>query len=340
MKVVALGQALIHGPVTWSAALRALCRDADAVVCNFEGCLPAAGAWPMKRKTLHAAHPEALAMLADLGVTHLALGNNHVWDFGHAGILATRAAIADAGFAVSGAGVDLAEAGRAGCRNGVAVLSVDLGPTPDWAMADAGPGVNALRLHRSLGLPAGDIDTLARLAEASGEAERQRRREAIGYDAATQGARFYGLPLEPRDRVEEIWTPDPQDMARILRDVAEAVQRAAVVLVCLHYHHWAPDWAAPPGWLAPLGAALLGAGAQGVVATGPPVAYPAEVRAGQILAPGMGNLVFHTARAARYRKLGIPIETGQAAIFEGGRWRVEAVDVVLPLSGQAPPRGI
>jgi len=57
MKIVALGQALIHEPVDWPQELRALTRDADAVICNFEGCLPPPDAWPMKSKTVHAAHP-------------------------------------------------------------------------------------------------------------------------------------------------------------------------------------------------------------------------------------------------------------------------------------------
>lgn len=330
MKVVALGQALIHAPVVWSEALRDLCSSADAVICNFEGCLPPANAWPMKRKTVHAAHPEALAMLADLGVTHLTIANNHAWDFGHPGILSTRAAIAEAGIAVTGAGVDLAQARRAARRNDVAVIAVDLGPTPDWAIADTGPGVNALRLRRSLGLPEADIAHLRRIAEASGESERRRRRQAIGYDAADPGESFYGIALAPTPGVQEVWTPDPGDMQRLVQQIEAETRHASVILVSCHYHHWAPDWSAPPDWLTALGRALLDAGADGVVATGPPVAYPATIDGGRILAPGLGNLVFHTARAERYHDLGIPIESGLVAVFEGGSWRVEPIDVLLP----------
>lgn len=330
MKVVALGQALIHAPVTWSDALRDLCRNADAVICNFEGCLPPANAWPMKRKTVHAAHPEALALLADLGVTHLTIANNHIWDFGHPAILSTRAAITDAGFAVAGAGADLDEAGQAARRNDVAVIAVDLGPTPDWAMADAGPGVNALRLRRTLGLPEADIAHLRRIAEATGEAVRRGRRQAIGYDTADRGESFYGIALEPAHEVREVWTPEPDDTERLLQQVKAETRQASVVLVSFHYHHWAPDWNAPPAWLTSLGQAVLDAGAQGVVATGPPVAYPATIQGGRIFAPGLGNLVFHTARAARYHDLGIPIDRGLAALLEGDRWRVEALDVLLP----------
>lgn len=330
MKVVALGQALIHAPVDWSDDLRDLCRDADAVICNFEGCLPPANSWPMKRKTVHAAHSEALAMLADLGVTHLTIANNHVWDFGHPGILSTRAAITDAGFAVAGAGADLDEAGQAARRSDVAVIAVDLGPTPDWAIADAGPGVNALRLRRTLGLPAADIAHLRRIAEASGEAERRGRRQAIGYDAADRGEAFYSISLEPAPEVREVWTPDVDDTQRLLQQVAAETRQASVVLVSFHYHNWTPDWSAPPCWLTSLGQTVLDAGADGVVATGPPVAYPATMQGSRILAPGLGNLVFHTARAERYHDLGIPIDRGLVASLEGSSWRVEAVDVILP----------
>ena len=118
MRVVLLGQAIIHQRVAWPEALRDIVAGADAVVCNFEGCLPPPGAWPMKARTVHAMHPQALGMLGDLGVTHLGLANNHAWDFGHAGILSTRMAAIAAGFAVAGTGRTAAEAWAPAVRNG------------------------------------------------------------------------------------------------------------------------------------------------------------------------------------------------------------------------------
>lgn len=145
MRVVALGQALIHAPVDWPEELRTLTRGADAVICNFEGCLPPPGAVPMKPRTLHAAHPDALAMLRDLGVTHLVLANNHAWDYGHPGMAETRRQARAAGFATAGTGANAAEAlapALGGRRAGkLALIAVDAGPVPPWAAAGAGPGL-------------------------------------------------------------------------------------------------------------------------------------------------------------------------------------------------------
>lgn len=337
MKIVVTGQALITKPVVWPDRLRSLTRDADAVICNFEGCLPPPGAWPMKAGTVHAAHPRALSMLRDLGVTHLAVANNHVPDFGHAGIVATRAAIAASGIAVAGAGADLTEAAAPGIARGVALLACDAGPTPDWAVARDGgahgpgnPGINPVRLHRSLGLPDADIARLTAIAARTGDAERRARRARIGYDAPDAAATFYGLPLHPADSPRERWQVDPADMARMTTAIEQARARADRVVVALHYHHWSPDWAGPPDWLPGMADGFLRAGADCVACTGPPVAYDARIDAGRAFAPGLGNLVFHSKRPDAYDAAGLPVWTGGALILENGRWRAETVDVLRP----------
>ena len=330
MKIVALGQALIHEPVSWPEDLRDRLKDADAVICNFEGCLPAPGATPMKSKTLHAAHPQALEMLRDLGVTHLALANNHSWDFGHSGLLETRAHARAAGFAVAGVGASLAEASAPATKGGVALLSVDAGPTPDWAIAGTGPGVASLRLNLRLGLPQTDLDRLREISRITGTQAQEQRRIEVGFDRARDTQDFYGLALTLADTPQEVWTPNAADCARLIADIAHARRHADRVLVALHYHHWASDWSRPPDWLSPLGHQILRAGADAVLCTGPPFAYPVEHIGPGLLAPSLGNLVFHTRRAATYDRLRLPVWTGMVLTWVSGTWTSFEIEALRP----------
>lgn len=268
MKLVVFGQALLHEPVAWNTKVREIAEGADAILCNFEGCLPPPDAWPMKRKTVHPAGPAALMDLKRLGVTHLALANNHIWDFGHAGIVVTRRAAEAAGFAVAGAGIDRDQARRPAIRNGVALVSVDAGPTPDWAIARAHPGVAALRVRRVLGLPRRDLDLLTEISTDSGEAERLARRRNIGFDAAV--APPLGLDVIEAPVRQEILSINDDDLDRLCRDIVAARAEADKVIVAVHYHQWAPDWMRAPDWFTTLTDKALAAGADAVTGTGPP----------------------------------------------------------------------
>ena len=322
MKIVVLGQALIHHAVAWREDLLTLTERADAVICNFEGCVRPIGTWPMKRKTVHSVAPSAISALSELGVTQVSIANNHVWDFGHAGILATRSAIEHAGIGAAGAGISLEEAAAPAIRNGVALLAVDAGPTPDWAVAGAGPGVNALRVSRSLGLPSRSLDQLKEISRISGDKERRSKRVAIGYEAPGTSDEFYGIPIEPAESPTEMWRTDEADVARLVSAIHLARKAADHVIVSIHYHHWALDWSSTPDWLALLGRTILREGADGIVATGPPVCQTVALteQDTKVFAPCLGNLVFHTRRGARYDMLGIPVWTGAAVVFENHKW--------------------
>jgi poly-gamma-glutamate capsule biosynthesis protein CapA/YwtB (metallophosphatase superfamily) len=333
MKIVALGQALIHQPVAWPPTLRHLVQDADAVFCNLEGCLPPDGCWPMKSRTVHAAHPEALAMLRDLGVTHLSIANNHVWDYGHAGIVETRRRAELAGFAVAGAGRNLQEALAPAIRGNVALIAVDAGPTPDWAIASDSPGIAPLRMRHSIGLPSDDIQRLKSIAAETGERMRRTNRANVGYDASFEAENFYGLSLRPSDDAVDFYTAEEPDMSQLKSAIQIARTHAETVLVSIHYHNWAPDWAQPPDWLRDASLTVAEAGADAILCTGPPFAYHIEHIGKKPFAPSLGNLVFHTARGPVYDKLQLPVWQGKALIKADGSWRETDVDVLKPATG-------
>jgi poly-gamma-glutamate capsule biosynthesis protein CapA/YwtB (metallophosphatase superfamily) len=102
----------------------------------------------------HAATPEVLECLRAMQFNLLALSNNHAWDLGTAGVLATRNAVRKAGFAAAGSGRNVSEATAAGeLRTGnstVALVSMATEKIRDGAAAtDERAGINELRLDGS-----------------------------------------------------------------------------------------------------------------------------------------------------------------------------------------------
>ena len=157
---VALAEDL-HGPIVrpvepgyvWGDALPALERAApDARLINLETSVTAScDYWP--DKGIHyRMHPGNRACLTVARIDACALANNHVLDFGQAGLLETVAALREAGLQTSGAGRDLSEArapARLPLREGRQLLffsaGTDLsGIPPEWAAGENQPGVDRL----------------------------------------------------------------------------------------------------------------------------------------------------------------------------------------------------
>jgi poly-gamma-glutamate capsule biosynthesis protein CapA/YwtB (metallophosphatase superfamily) len=107
---------------------------------------------------LHGAEPAVLGCLRRMGFNLLALSNNHAWDFGTAGILATRSEVIRAGFTCAGSGADIVEATAAGItldRPRAALVAAATGKIRDGAAAGGTTaGINEIRMHS-----AGQLDT-------------------------------------------------------------------------------------------------------------------------------------------------------------------------------------
>ena len=133
----------------WGAALAEFERAApDARIVNLETSITTSDDWALKM-VLYRMHPANAVCLTRAGIDGCALANNHVLDWGEAGLLETLDCLERAHIRVAGAGRDAAEASAfaaipiAGDRR-VLLLSFGAessGIAPEWA-ADAGrPGV-------------------------------------------------------------------------------------------------------------------------------------------------------------------------------------------------------
>jgi len=98
----------------WGDALQALDEAAaDVRIINLETAITRSDDyWPGKGIN-YRMHPHNLACLGAAGVDCCVLANNHVLDWGHAGLRETLATLRQAGIKTAGAGEDLAEAMQA-----------------------------------------------------------------------------------------------------------------------------------------------------------------------------------------------------------------------------------
>jgi poly-gamma-glutamate capsule biosynthesis protein CapA/YwtB (metallophosphatase superfamily) len=147
----------IARPVTWAyiwgEALPELARVApDVRIINLETSVTASDDYWRGKGINYRMHPENIACLTAARVDVCGLANNHVLDYGHAGLIETLESLTRAGVKVAGAGRTRAEAQRpaiVSLANGTRVIGVAFGTDTsgiplDWAARDEGPGVDLL----------------------------------------------------------------------------------------------------------------------------------------------------------------------------------------------------
>jgi poly-gamma-glutamate synthesis protein (capsule biosynthesis protein) len=137
----------------WGAALEELDRlQPDARVVNLETSVTRSDTWWAAKDIHYRMSPENVGCLTAARVDCCTLANNHVLDWGHAGLAETIATLRSAGIRVAGAGRDAAEAASPavldfGARGRVLVVacgSPTSGIPASWAAGSDRPGIHWL----------------------------------------------------------------------------------------------------------------------------------------------------------------------------------------------------
>lgn len=166
-----------HGPIprpvafayVWGDALAAWARLApDVRIFNLETAITASNDWQRDKGIHYRMHPANLPCLTAAAIDCCTLANNHVLDWGPAGLLDTLAALRRAGIRPAGAGRGGAEAAAPAIlplagKGRVLVFAFGTpssGILPHWG-AGTGPGVNLLSE-----LSAADLQRIARQVKA------------------------------------------------------------------------------------------------------------------------------------------------------------------------------
>lgn len=147
-----VGRAIARdGPAYPLGPVAHLLRDADLAMVNLECAITASRTkWTGAPKAFYfGAPPAAIGVLTGAGIDLVSLANNHVLDFGVAGLRDTRRALRQHGIAAAGAGDTIAEAAapaiveRKGIRIGMVALCDH---QADFSAQRARPGMAYLDL--------------------------------------------------------------------------------------------------------------------------------------------------------------------------------------------------
>src|SRR6202521_4141591 len=144
LRIALVGQALIHEDLRRVSPLaveqaKGYLKGADVRFTNLETALaPKDMAVELRTPEVHRTGPEVLDALKDMGFNLLSMSNNHAWDLGAKGLLATIGEVSKRGFAYAGTGPDVDAAAAAGYMDTPAG-KVALGPTGAGAAPLAKP---------------------------------------------------------------------------------------------------------------------------------------------------------------------------------------------------------
>ncbi|MGY8668975.1 CapA family protein [Bradyrhizobium sp. UFLA05-109] len=246
----------------------------------------------------HVSLPEVGPDLKSMGFNALSCANNHTFDWGVEGMRETCRALDQSGIIHAGVGENLAQAGAARfletARGRVALLSFAATFTPLSRAADTAgeapsrPGVNALRLARSIVVPAEMLERL-----------RQLRGMLPGYksdDGDPDRVVLAGVTFQRGDKVGYSYDPDTRDIAGILRNVRRGKQFSDFCLVTNHGHepgNWCQE---PPDYERSFAHRLIDAGADAYVGHGPHQLRGIEIYKGRPIYYSLGNFIMDDLR--------------------------------------------
>ncbi len=266
IRIAAAGDAMVSNRLTvfrepGYLKLAEVLRGADASVCNMEMPIHDFDVAPGIAEGSYAtAHPEAAHDLKWLGIDMVATANNHAFDFGAEGCLASHQKLDEAGIVHAGSGRNLAEARAASYldtpRGRVALLAAT-SSFPEWARAGdqrpdfrGRPGLNFLRYETIHTLDARAFQEFQRLNANLGfdrvlEAQKRggQRGNATGNEMYFQpstklinGEEFPTVKFVQGEQFASKTIPHKPDLDDILRWVSDARRQADWVVFSLHGH--------------------------------------------------------------------------------------------------------
>ena len=234
--------------------LRELCTGADATFANLETAVHRYldGHQNISGGTYMTTEPQLLEDLKWLGVNLVSTANNHAFDYGEAGIMATCGYLDATGIVHAGSGRHLREA-RAPAyldtkRGRVALIGVTATMPGHSIAGEQRPdtpgraGVNPLRHSLSHVVDQRGFDELRRLGAALGYDAARTRRENLGDARSRVGAQsaseygFGNMRFEKGDSFGLRTVGHKRDVEENLQQIKEARRMSDWLVVSLHCH--------------------------------------------------------------------------------------------------------
>jgi poly-gamma-glutamate capsule biosynthesis protein CapA/YwtB (metallophosphatase superfamily) len=303
-------------------ALVALLHGADACFSNLESTVrgwdegsPAISR--MGRGTFMTTEPWLVQEMRWFGINLLSCANNHAFEFGEEGVLATLRHLDEGGIAHAGTGRNLGEARAPGyldTPNGrVALIAANATNTRSLISAPWGkagsqrpdhkgrPGVNPLGFETAYIVDPKAFEELCRIERELGfDPEKDREKRAGESQEKTidvRGNRFMaGEGFGLRTLV------DKRDLWENLKWIRDARRQADWVVVSLHWHEFGgeslrtarsvTDCVEPADFITAFAHAAIDAGADVIAGHGPHVPLGIEIYRGKPIFYSLGNFIF------------------------------------------------
>ena len=277
------------------AGVARLLREASLTIGNLETAIvdmPTFGGSP---RTVDdwclVAQPDVAPDLAELGFRLVSRANNHCCDWSIEGMRETGRHLDEAGIVHAGAGETLAHArapryvetghGRVGLVSAYASPTWDNDAALDqFGEVPARPGVSALRIALTVTTPKAVVDGLR---------DAYRRIYPGSTDPGDGDLKLFDTTFIEGASTAARWTPDPGDVAEVLRSIRLGVQHSDLLVVSLHVHEEEGSAAQPPAFLFDLARRAIDAGAAAVFGHGSHVLGPVELYRGRPICYGLGN---------------------------------------------------
>jgi poly-gamma-glutamate capsule biosynthesis protein CapA/YwtB (metallophosphatase superfamily) len=300
--------------------LRSILQSADAAFANLETVVrhPDQGSPTVSNATYTTMQPELLGELNWIGINLLSAANNHAYDFGENGVLATIDHLKAAGLVHAGLGRNLSQARAPGyldTRNGRVGLVAATTTCFPWSRAGEArpdmqgrPGVNALGFKIEYHVSPQTLEVLREAANALGFTKDSERKSKHFYSATevpTYGANevsFLGATFKADAETCFVGKADARDMADNLKWIREARRQADWVVASIHSHDFAHKSVISAGRQAEMTIPLecvtdfahqaIDAGADLVVGHGSHTVLGIEIYRDRPIFYGLGNFFF------------------------------------------------
>ncbi len=301
-------------------ALAKLFRDADVGFVNLEGSTRNwdEGVPGIMRGTYMTTPPSLLEDLKWFGIDMVSCANNHAFDYGAEGMMATRRHLDDTGIVHSGSGANLAESRSPGyleTPNGRVGLVSATATYRQWNAAGAQrrdmpgrPGINPLANTKTHRVDEKAFAELRRMSKRLGfDLEKTRARghfyseKEVPPDAA-DSLEIFGARIEKGKSFATLYHADADDLAENLRWVREARRQADWVIFSLHFHEFGGKSLAqaktrtelqePADFVIGVAHAAIDAGADIFVGHGSHIPLGVEIYRGKPILYSAGNMIF------------------------------------------------
>jgi len=301
-------------------AVRKLFGESDIGFANLETVVrwDDEGSPGVSRGTHMTTPPRLLDDLEWMGINMVACANNHAFDYGEGGVLATIEHLDRQGIVHAGSGRHLAQARAPAYREtraGRVALVATTATFRPWHVAapqrqDAfgRPGINPLGLETTHHVDHEAFDALDRVAEELGLAQMQKRDQLHFFSESEIGDRgidvmsFMGNRFQKDEVFSTATSVSPVDLEENLRSVREARRQADWVIVSVHSHEFEQsrlksartraDLEEPAEAIGAFARAAIDEGADLVVGHGSHMPLGVEVYRGKPILYSLGNVVF------------------------------------------------